>query len=78
MSSSVPRLSIKQPYCPCKDCKERQTGCHATCKGYEAYTKEKSERYRAIHKYMHQEHEVNDVLIKGAMRVEKQHRRSYK
>lgn len=73
--SYVPRLFIKQPPCPCKDCKDRYTGCHSTCKGYETYTKEKTERYRAINKYLHSEHEVNEVLVKAAMRVEKAHNR---
>ena len=32
-------------YAPCKDCKERTVGCHATCKIYKIY-KEQLEQFK--------------------------------
>ena len=29
-----------KPQSPCKDCKEREVGCHAACKKYAGYCKE--------------------------------------
>lgn len=33
--------------CGCKDCKERQVGCHSTCEKYNAFLKE-NERLKEL------------------------------
>jgi hypothetical protein len=30
---------VYEKICPCKDCKERKVGCHATCMAYKEWQK---------------------------------------
>lgn len=40
---------------PCKDCPDRQVGCHINCEEYLAFAKEKRELNEAINKARHEE-----------------------
>ena len=37
---------MKKPMPPCKDCRDRQVGCHAACEKYREFT-EANDKYRA-------------------------------
>lgn len=49
------RLSV---VCPCKDCKDRNAECHATCEPYLEYEKERM----ALNKSMEERHKINAAL----------------
>lgn len=40
---------------PCKDCPDRQVGCHSTCEKYITFAKEKREQNESIKKARHEE-----------------------
>lgn len=40
---------------PCKDCSDRQVGCHSTCEKYIVFSKEKRQRNEIIKKAKHEQ-----------------------
>ena len=36
--------------CPCRDCKEREVGCHGYCELYKLWSKENEQRKEKIHR----------------------------
>jgi len=49
-----------KPQSPCKDCKEREVGCHAACKRYASYSKELEEWKQTVKAEKYEGREADD------------------
>lgn len=51
---------------PCKDCSDRQVGCHSNCKRYNEWRAINDANRKRKNEKAHAEHEMEDYLIKFA------------
>lgn len=50
---------------PCKDCTDRQLGCHSVCEKYKEYAKQNEERRKLREKYNLENNLYWDTIRKG-------------
>ena len=50
---------------PCKDCTDRQLGCHSVCEKYKEYAKHNEERRKLREKYNLENNLYWDTIRKG-------------
>ena len=55
----------------CKDCQDRQIGCHATCQRYIEQSRQRQERKEAIRKQKDLENAQKDRAVEGHLRMQR-------
>lgn len=58
---------------PCKDCPDRQVGCHSTCEKYITFAKEKRQQNETIKKAKHEENLKFSRMAKKYARLDKKY-----
>ena len=55
----------------CKDCADRQVGCHGKCEKYNAYVAANNAEYAKMKKAFAEERKVTEYEIKRARKIKK-------
>lgn len=65
--------------CPCRDCTDRQCGCHSHCEKYKGWRKEYDERKKKIDESKHNESEYLNYVTERKRQIFKQakHRKKF-
>jgi len=59
---------------PCKECEERQIGCHSSCEKYKNFLKIRDEKNAFLHREPH-DYYVVDKIRKKQKRMEKKRKK---
>lgn len=60
---------------PCKDCPDRQVGCHSTCEKYLTFRKERNELNESIYKQREKEYAEYQRYVQSLKRKDKQNKK---
>lgn len=60
---------------PCKDCPNRQVGCHSTCEKYLTFRKERNELNESIYKQREKEYAEYQRYVQSLKRKDKQNKK---
>ena len=60
---------------PCKDCPDRQVGCHSTCEKYLTFRKKRNELNESIYKQREKEYAEYQRYVQSLKRKDKQNKK---
>lgn len=62
---------------PCKDCPNREVGCHSTCDKYIVFRKERDELNKIINKKKEEEYAIDRTRYDRAFKVKQKQKTKY-
>lgn len=62
---------MKAPECPCRDCADRQAGCHSSCNAYMEWQAKNKEYVKAVMEKRMQEYIMRDYEAKKHRNLKK-------